>query len=99
MSFAVHGDITSGPGIVDMKCGLVQGFWGIKVLCEAAGVDRQVVLLCNSDEELGSPHSRSLIEESARDSRASLVLEPSLEQFSKRMVPLIETRRVLGLVY
>jgi hypothetical protein len=78
MPFAVHGDITSGPGIFDMKCGLVQGFWGIKAMREAAGVDRQVVLLCNSDEELGSPHSRPLIEESARDSRATLVLEPSL---------------------
>src|ERR671921_78738 len=73
-----RGGTASGPGIFDMKCGLVQGFWGIKALREAAGVDRHVVLLCNSDEELGSPHSRPLIEESARDSRATLVLEPSL---------------------
>ena len=78
MPFAVQGGTASGPGIFDMKCGLVQGFWGIKALREAAGVDRHVVLLCNSDEELGSPHSRPLIEESARDSRATLVLEPSL---------------------
>lgn len=53
MPFAVYGDTASGPGVFDMKCGLVQGFWGVKALREATGVARQVVLLCNSDEELG----------------------------------------------
>jgi glutamate carboxypeptidase len=37
MPFSVHGDTARGPGIFDMKCGLVQGFWGIKALREAAG--------------------------------------------------------------
>lgn len=77
MPFAVRGDAASGPGIFDMKCGLVQGFWGVKALREA-GVGRRVTLLCNSDEELGSPHSRRLVEEAALESRATLVLEPSV---------------------
>jgi glutamate carboxypeptidase len=37
MPFSVHEDTARGPGIFDMKCGLVQGFWGIKALREAAG--------------------------------------------------------------
>lgn len=78
MPFAVRGDTASGPGVFDMKCGLVQGFWGVKALREAAGLRRRVVLVCNSDEECGSPHSRPLIEEAAKEASATLVLEPSL---------------------
>lgn len=78
MPFAIHKDRATGPGIFDMKCGLVQGFWAIKALREVTGSERRVMFLCNSDEELGSPGSRSLIEESAREASATLVLEPSL---------------------
>jgi glutamate carboxypeptidase len=78
MPFAVRGDTASGPGVFDMKCGLVQGFWGVKALREVAGVDRRVVLVCNSDEELGSPHSRPFVEEAAMAAEATLVLEPTL---------------------
>jgi hypothetical protein len=38
MPFAVHGATARGPGIFDMKCGLVQGFWGIKALREAGWI-------------------------------------------------------------
>lgn len=71
--------IVTGPGVFDMKCGLVQGFWAVRALREVAGIERPIVFLCNSDEELGSPNSRALIEDEARRAATVLVLEPSLD--------------------
>lgn len=79
MPFEVEGNVARGPGIFDMKCGLVQGFWAIRALREVARIEQPVVFVCNSDEELGSPSSRALIEEEARRCAAVLVLEPSLD--------------------
>jgi glutamate carboxypeptidase len=78
MPFGVRGDIATGPGVFDMKCGLVQGFWAVRALREAAGIERPIVFVCNSDEEVGSPTSRALIEEEARGAATVLILEPSL---------------------
>ena len=72
--FAVDGDWATGPGVFDMKAGLLQGLHAIGS-CGVAGVD----LLVTSDEEIGSPSSRALIEREASRSRAVLVLEPSVE--------------------
>lgn len=72
--FAVDGDWATGPGVFDMKAGLVQGLHAAR-LAGAAGVD----LLVTSDEEVGSPTSRRLIEQEAARARAVLVLEPGVE--------------------
>jgi glutamate carboxypeptidase len=77
MPFSVRDGIASGPGVFDMKCGLVQGFWAVRSLREALGIEKPVVFLCNSDEEIGSPSSRSLIESEARMASRVMVLEPS----------------------
>ena len=79
MPFEMRGGTVTGPGTFDMKCGLVQGFWAVKTAREVLGVRRPLVFLCNSDEEIGSPGSRDLIEKEARRAAAVLVLEPSLE--------------------
>ena len=79
MPFEVKGGVATGPGVFDMKCGLVQGLWAVRALREVAGAQRTMVFLCNSDEELGSPTSRALIEEVARRAATVLVLEPSLD--------------------
>jgi len=79
MPFGVLNGVATGPGIFDMKCGLVQGFWAVRALREVVDVQRPVVFLCNSDEEVGSPNSRALIEEEARRAHTVLVLEPSLD--------------------
>ena len=79
MPFEVKDGIATGPGVFDMKCGLVQGFWAVRTLREVAGIERPIVFLCNSDEELGSPSSRTLIEREAQAAAAALVLEPSLD--------------------
>jgi glutamate carboxypeptidase len=71
--FDIDGDRATGPGCFDMKAGLVQLFHALSVLPSRAGV----TVVVNADEEVGSPTSRSLIEQAARDARAALVCEPS----------------------
>ena len=44
MPFSVRDGIASGPGVFDMKCGLVQGFWAVRSLREALGIEKSVVL-------------------------------------------------------
>ncbi|GMX64232.1 M20 family metallopeptidase [Paenibacillus elgii] len=70
-----------GPGVYDMKAGLMQAMFAIKALQELGRfpADKKIVLLLNSDEELGSPTSRAFIEEQARKSAVSFVLEPPME--------------------
>ncbi|MBA2691496.1 MAG: M20 family metallopeptidase [Rubrobacter sp.] len=77
MPFRVEDGVARGPGVFDMKGGLVQGFWAMKALRELTGFDRPVVFFCNSDEEAHSYFSRDLIEAEARKARAALVLESS----------------------
>jgi glutamate carboxypeptidase len=78
MPFSVEGGVATGPGVFDMKWGLVQGFWAVRALHEVLGVNRPLTFLCNSDEEIGSPNSRTLIEHEALRAATVLVLEPSL---------------------
>jgi len=66
-----------GPGVLDMKAGLVFFVFAMRILRELnVPVRRKVVLQVNSDEEVGSPTSRLLTEEAAKRSLAVLVLEP-----------------------
>ena len=66
-----------GPGVLDMKAGLVFFVFAMRILRELdIPVRRKVVLQVNSDEEVGSPSSRLLTEDAARQSAAVLVLEP-----------------------
>ena len=65
-----------GPGVLDMKAGVVMALTAIRALKES-GIKRSIILLLNSDEEVGSPASRPLTERLARASEAVLVLEPA----------------------
>ncbi|KGJ79415.1 peptidase M20 [Cryobacterium roopkundense] len=69
--------IETGPGIFDMKTGLVQGIWALKLLRESGKAYPTVTFLFNGDEEIGSLVSRPIIEEAARAADAVLVLEPT----------------------
>jgi glutamate carboxypeptidase len=69
--------IMKGPGILDMKSGVLMGMYALHLLIEAQrAIYQSVTFVCNSDEEIGSPASRALIERLARDVDAVLVFEP-----------------------
>jgi glutamate carboxypeptidase len=66
-----------GPGVYDMKAGLVFFLFAAQALRDLEiPVARKVVLLVVSDEEVGSETSRHVTEAEARRSNAVLVLEP-----------------------
>ncbi|WP_370416646.1 M20 family metallopeptidase [Streptomyces fradiae] len=71
--WSVERDIARGPGVFDMKAGLVQMFHALASLPSLDGV----CVLVTGDEEVGSDTSRPLIEELARQCEAALVLEAS----------------------
>ncbi|MFE5488301.1 M20/M25/M40 family metallo-hydrolase [Streptomyces sp. NPDC056527] len=71
--WSVEQGIARGPGVFDMKAGLVQMFHSLASLPSLDGVS----VLVTGDEEVGSGASRPLIEDLARRCEATLVLEPS----------------------
>jgi glutamate carboxypeptidase len=66
-----------GPGTLDMKAGVAMAFTAIAMLSEADLLNREVILLLNSDEEIGSPVSRPITETLAANCSAVYVLEPA----------------------
>ncbi|WP_236795543.1 M20 family metallopeptidase [Amycolatopsis sp. GM8] len=74
--FRVEGGRAYGPGVFDMKAGIVVAFEAIEAAGSAAD---QVTLLVTGDEETGSATSRSLIERVAAGVETVLVLEPSMD--------------------
>jgi len=75
LPFRVRDGIITGPGCFDMKTGLAMALHAVADLDDRDGV----TLLITGDEELGSPRSRALIEETARRAEAVLVLEASAD--------------------
>ena len=73
--FSIEGDIARGPGIFDMKAGIVQAIHGLSAIPDSYHVE----MLITADEEVGSETSRELIEARARETGAVLVLEPSAD--------------------
>jgi glutamate carboxypeptidase len=87
--FAVRGGRAYGPGVSDMKAGLLAGVYAIGALRSSVGgsdgqprrADRgwlpvgRLVFIANPDEEIGSPSSGAIIREHAERSDAALVLE------------------------
>jgi glutamate carboxypeptidase len=79
MPFRVSAGKAYGPGIFDMKAGIVQALFALETLQRTkAALRHRLVFLWTSDEEIGSDVSRKLIETEARRSDAVFVLEPSL---------------------
>lgn len=79
LPFAVTEEKVTGPGVFDMKAGLVQAVWALRAL-DAAGLPRPPVrLLLNGDEETGSPASRPVIEAEAAGTAAGLVFEAAAD--------------------
>jgi glutamate carboxypeptidase len=78
LPFRIEGDSAFGPGIYDMKGGAYLAYHAFRQLCasperSALGVTQLYV----SDEEIGSPTSRALIEAEGRKAKYVLVTEPA----------------------
>jgi glutamate carboxypeptidase len=66
-----------GPGVLDMKAGIATTIIGLRTLQEEGlWPDRPIKVLFNTDEEVGSPSSRPLVEESANGAEYALIMEP-----------------------
>ncbi len=78
--FTIEGDRARGPGVSDMKGGLLTGFFAVEVL-QAAGFDGfgSITYICNPDEEIGSPWSRDVILAEAAEADVAFVLEGARE--------------------
>ena len=73
--FTVKDGKVTGPGVFDMKAGIVLAIHALSLLDDLDGVE----LLITADEEVGSKASRALIEERALACGAVLVMEPSAD--------------------
>jgi len=75
--FALDGDRATGPGVCDMKGGLLVALHVLEALHHDGVLDRLSIGVCfNGDEEVGSAASRQWIEEHACNSRRVFVFEP-----------------------
>lgn len=69
--------VAKGPGVLDMKVGLLMGMYAVDML-HSEGWDnyQSITFIFNSDEEIGSPASKGLITRAAEQADAAIVLEP-----------------------
>jgi len=66
-----------GPGTLDMKTGVAMALTALEMLAETRSLQKEIILLLNPDEEVGSPVSRPITEKLAQQCGAVLVLEPA----------------------
>jgi glutamate carboxypeptidase len=77
LPFRIEGDSAFGPGIYDMKGGAYLAYHAFRQLCAGERSSLGVTQLYVSDEEIGSPTSRALIEAEGRKAKYVLVTEPA----------------------
>jgi len=79
MPFRTAAGRVYGPGVFDMKAGIVQALFALDAIQRSSAVlAKKMVFLWTSDEEIGSESSRKLLEAEAKRSDAVFVLEPAL---------------------
>ncbi|HEY2117139.1 MAG TPA: M20/M25/M40 family metallo-hydrolase, partial [Candidatus Angelobacter sp.] len=77
MPFRVEDGRAFGPGVYDMKAGITMMIFALRALKAAGAAHRPVTILLDTDEEVGSTTGRPVVEATAKDCEAVLVLEPS----------------------
>jgi glutamate carboxypeptidase len=77
MPFRIQDGRAYGPGVYDMKAGITMMIFALRALKEAGAAHRPVTILLDTDEEVGSVTGRPVVEATARECEAVLVLEPS----------------------
>src|SRR5262249_11978465 len=78
--FRMEGGRALGPGVCDMKGGILTALYAIEGL-QALGLDAcgRIGLICTADEEVGAPSSRRFLEELSSEANAVLVMEAGRE--------------------
>jgi glutamate carboxypeptidase len=76
MPWSVEGDIARGPGVYDMKAAVAMTLTALDILRDQAIEHRPIVWTINTEEEVGSPVSRPVLEAEARKASTVLCLEP-----------------------
>ena len=77
MPFHIKDGRAFGPGVYDMKAGIAMMIFALRALKESGAAHRPVTILLDTDEEVGSTTGRPIVEATAKDCEAVLVLEPS----------------------
>jgi glutamate carboxypeptidase len=77
MPFHIKDGRAFGPGVYDMKAGIAMMIFALRALKEAGAAHRPVTILLDTDEEVGSSTGRPIVEATAKECEAVLVLEPS----------------------
>lgn len=74
--FTIRDGIAYGPGVADMKAGLVMNCFVLAAFAKFGGAPAPLVGLFTGDEEIGSPEGRAVIEAEARRARVVFNSEP-----------------------
>ncbi|NKC30653.1 M20 family metallopeptidase [Falsiroseomonas selenitidurans] len=74
--FTIEGDRAFGPGVADMKAGLVMNMFVLAAFHKFGGAPGPLVALFTGDEEIGSPEGRPVIEAEAKAARVVFNSEP-----------------------
>lgn len=74
--FRIEKDLAHGPGVADMKAGIVMNAFVARAIAEVAPGAAPVRIFFTGDEEIASPSSRELTMDMARGARAVFNAEP-----------------------
>ncbi|WP_367617323.1 M20 family metallopeptidase [Plastoroseomonas hellenica] len=74
--FRIEGNIAYGPGVADMKAGIVMNMFVLAAFRKFGGAPGPLVGLFTGDEEIGSPEGRPVIEAEAKRARVVFNSEP-----------------------